>query len=213
MTTRRILLLGATGGTGRQVLLQALEKGYEVTAFVRSPQRLAEVKSSGLKVLTGSLPGDDAALAAAIRGADVVISALGAGNSLKSSGLMERSAPAIVRAMQNESVRRLIVVSAFGVGETLREAPILPGIVMRLLLSNLFADKEAGEKMLRQSALDWTLLYPVTLTNGPRTGRYKSGERLSLHGFPRISRADVADFALAQVDDRTYLRKVVVLSS
>jgi putative NADH-flavin reductase len=115
--------------------------------------------------------------------------------------------------MQSGGVRRLIVVSAFGVGETLRDAPLLPRIVMRLLLRDLFADKEAGEKVVRQSALDWTLLYPVTLTNGPRTGRYKSGERLSLHGFPRISRADVADFALAQVDDRTYVRKVVLLSS
>jgi putative NADH-flavin reductase len=72
--------------------------------------------------------------------------------------------------------------------------------------------KETGEDDLRGSLLDWTLVYPVTLTNGPRTGRYRIGERLTLHGFPTACRADVADFILTQIEDRTYLRKGVLIS-
>ena len=213
MANRRILILGATGGTGQQVLSQALQKGHEITALVRSPERLPSSGSDRVKVLTGSIPGDDGVLAAAIRAQDVVISTLGVGNSLRSSGLIARSIPAIVRAMESEGVRRLILTSAYGVGETRRDVPLLPRIPMRLLLQDLYADKEAGEVLLRRSNLDWTILYPVTLTHGPRTGRYRVGERLSLYGFPRVSRADVADFILAQIEDRTYLRKGVLISS
>jgi putative NADH-flavin reductase len=156
---------------------------------------------------------DGQALAAAVRGQEVVISTLGVGNSLKSHGLIARSAPAIVRAMESQGVRRLIFTSAYGVGATRRDVPLLPRILMRLLFRDLYADKEAGEEDLRRSGLDWTLVYPVTLTSGPRTGRYRIGERLTLHGFPRISRADVADFILTQIEDRTYVRKGVLISS
>jgi putative NADH-flavin reductase len=211
--TKRILLLGSTGGTGREVLSQALQRGYEVTVLVRSPERLPASASNRVKVLTGSIPDDDGALAAAMRARDVVISALGVGNSLRSSGLIARSIPAIVRVMKDEGVGRLILTSAYGVGETRRDVPLLPRILMRSLLRDIYADKEAGEDLLRRSNVDWTIVYPATLTNGPRTGRYRSGERLELHGFPRISRADVADFILKQVEDRSYLRKGVLISS
>ena len=90
--------------------------------------------------------------------------------------------------------------------------PLLPGVLIRLLLRDLYADKEAGEDVLRRSGLEWTIVYPVTLTNGTRTGRYRVGERLALHGFPTISRADVADFILTQVEDRTYVGKGVLVS-
>ena len=207
----KILVLGATGGTGQQVVLQALEQGHEVTVLVRTPQRLT-ARSDRLRVVTGSVD-DERALAGAVQGQDVVISALGEGNSLKSTGLIARSMPTIVRAMESQGVRRLIYTSAYGVGETWRDAPLLPRIMMRLLLRDLYRDKTAGEEILRRSGLDWTLVYPVTLTNGPQTGRYQTGERLSLRGFPRIARADLADFILTQLKDRVYVRKGVLISS
>jgi putative NADH-flavin reductase len=83
---------------------------------------------------------------------------------------------------------------------------------MRLLFRDLYGDKAAGEGALQRSGLDWTLVYPTTLTNGPRTGHYRAGERLALRGLPRISRADVADFLLTQLEDRTYLKKGVLIS-
>lgn len=183
MATKRILVLGATGGTGRQVVLQALEQGHEVTALVRRPERLPTPRDR-VRVLTGSVTEGGQALTEGVRAQDVVISRLGVGNSLKSSGLIARSVPEIVRAMESQGVRRLIFTSAYGVGATRRDVPLLPRIMMRLLLQDLYADKEAGEEELRRSRLDWTLVYPATLTNGARTGRYRVGERLTLHGFP-----------------------------
>jgi putative NADH-flavin reductase len=84
---------------------------------------------------------------------------------------------------------------------------------MGLLLGDLYHDKEAGEKYILSSDLDWTIVHPVTLTNGLRTGQYRVGERLDLHGFPRVSRADVAHFLISQIRDPKYLKKRVVISS
>lgn len=208
----RLLVLGATGGTGQEVVSQALENGHLVTAFVRDPSRL-KTPANRLRVLTGTVTGDGAPLATAVRGQDAVISALGRGMSLKSEGLMAQSMPAIVRAMESEGVRRLIFTSAYGVGVTWRDVPPLGKIVIKVFLRNLYADKVVGEAELQGSVLDWTLVYPVQLTNGPRTGRYRFGERLELHGLPRVSRADVADFILTQVEDRTFVRKGVIVSN
>jgi hypothetical protein len=119
----------------------------------------------------------------------------------------------IVRAMDRQGVRRLIFMSAYGVGATWKDVPILPRMLMGLLFRDLYTDKEIGDDAVRRSDLDWTLIYPVTLTNGPRTGRYRVGEHLRLRGFPTISRADVADFILTQSEDRKYLRKGVLISS
>ena len=208
----KLLVLGATGGTGQEVVSQALEKGHLVTAFVRDPSRL-KFSADRLRVLTGTVTGDSAPLATAIRGQDVVISALGRGMSLKSEDLMAQGMPALVRAMESEGVRRLIFTSAYGVGVTWRDVPPLGKIVIKVFLRNLYADKIVGEAELQRSVLDWTLVYPVQLTNGPRTGRYRFGERLELHGLPRVSRADVADFILTQLDDWTYVRKGVIVSN
>lgn len=188
-----------------------MQQGHQVTALVRSLHRLT-TSPDLLRVHTGSVTDDGHALTAAVRGQDVVISTLGVGNSLKSSGLIARSVPAIVSAMKSQGVRRLIFTSAYGVGATRPDVPLLPRLLMRWLFKDLYGDKEAGEDVLHRSGLDWTVVYPVTLTNGPRTGRFRVGQRLTLHGFPRISRADVAAFILTQVDDSTYLRKGVLIS-
>ena len=214
MVAKRILVLGATGGTGQHVVSQALQQDHDVTVLVRHPERL-RLESDRLHVLVGSVTDDSHALDAAARDQDVVISALGVGNSLKSGGLIARSIPAIVRAMQTAGVRRLIFTSAYGVGETYRDTPLVPRIAIRTLLKDLYADKQVGEDELRRlgSDIDWTLVYPVTLTNGLRTGNYRAGERLTLRGLPKISRADVADFILRQMDDQSYLKKGVLVSS
>jgi putative NADH-flavin reductase len=209
---KSILVLGATGPTGQQVVSQALERGHRVTVFVRRPERLT-TPADRLQVHEGSVPDDPAALAAAVRGQDAVISTLGVGQSLRSGGLITRSMPVIVQAMTSHGVRRLIFTSAYGVGETRRDVPIVPRLLMRALFRDLYGDKATAEDELRRSGLDWTLVYPVTLTNGPRTGRYRVGERLSLRGFPRISRADVADFLLNQLNDATFVRKGALISA
>jgi putative NADH-flavin reductase len=210
----RILILGATGPTGQQVILQALERAHEVTVLTRSPQKLATRTADRICVLRGGdLPDDARALSEALRGQEAVISTLGTGSSLKPEGLIARSAPVIVEAMRQRGVRRLVWTSAFGVGETIRDVPLIPRLLIRLFLKDVYVDKAAGEEALRKSDLDWTLVYPVTLTNGPRTGGYRVGERLKLRGVPRISRADLADCLLAQVEERAFVRKGVLVAS
>jgi putative NADH-flavin reductase len=211
VVARKILVLGATGGTGQQVVAQALQRGHLVTAFCLSPERLT-TRHDHLRAVTGSTTDESSAVADAVRGQDVVISALGVGRSFKPGGLITRSVPRILAAMEGEGVRRLIFISAFGIGPTRADAPLVPRLMFHLLLSEIYADKEAGEAVLRQSPLDWTIVYPARLTNGPRTGRYRVGEHLELRGMPSVSRADVADFLVQQAEGQTHVRRGVLVS-
>jgi putative NADH-flavin reductase len=208
----KLLVLGATGPTGLQIVQQALAQGHQVTAFVRDPSRLP-ITDNNLKVVTGALPGDARTLADALPGHDAVISSLGLHNALKAHQFSENNMRVLVPTMEQKGVRRLIVVSANGVGETHRHSPFLPRLMYRLLLTDIFADKKAGEDIVRASRLDWTFAYPTLLTNGPRTGNYRAGERLELTGMPKISRADVADFVLRQLAETAFLKKGAVLSN
>jgi putative NADH-flavin reductase len=212
MPATRILVLGATGGTGREVVGQALALGYGVTAVARHPERM-RLEHERLRFVAGDVTQPGGALTDAVRGQDAVISALGQGLRLRSEDLISRATPRVLEAMEREGIRRLIVTSAYGVGATWRDVPPLPRMLVRVFLHDLYADKERAEQVLRQSALDWTLVYPTMLTSGPRAGRYRVGERLVLRGLPRISRADVAAFLLAQVEDRSYIRKGVLISA
>ena len=209
MKAQRLFLLGATGGTGQHVVSQALEQGRRVTAFVRNPGKLTAGHERLLVV--GWSSGDTAEqMADQLRGHDAVISTLGV-PAFKSGGLIERSARLLVPAMERAGVRRLVFTSAFGVLET-HELPFVPRTMQRLLLGEVYADKAAGETIIRSSRLDWTLVYPSMLTTGPRTGSYRVGEQLELRGLPRLSRADLADFLLTQVDDATNVKKGVLVS-
>jgi len=206
-----LLVFGATGATGQQVVRLALSQGHAVTAFARNPGALPK-NEKRLRVVVGDITRDTPRIIEAVSGQDVVISALGRRNSFRSDHLIERSMQAIVPAMERAGVRRLIVVSAFGVGESRRDAPLIPRIMYRVLLNDIFADKKAAEDRVRGSNVDWTFIYPVLLTDGPATGAYRVGERLQLRGLPKISRSDVAHFILAELGNRTFVRKVAVIS-
>ena len=205
-----LLVLGATGPTGQQIVAQALERDHQVTALARHPDRLA-ARSQRLHLIAASVPDNPQAVADAVRGKDAVISALGVGQSFRARDLIARSAPVIVSAMEQHGVRRLIFVSAVGVGHRYPLPPPL-AVFTRTLLRSIYADKKVGEDVISRSKLDWTLVHPTVLTNGARTGRYRVGERLELKGMPRIARADVAHFVLAQLADPEYLRKTVLIS-
>jgi uncharacterized protein YbjT (DUF2867 family) len=206
----KLLVFGATGPTGRHLVSQALEQGHEVTAFARQPQALTARER--LRVVQGDSMRDPASVDHAVRGQDAAVSALGLGNSFVPNGLMQRSVRNIVPALERAGVRRFVLMSAFGVGDSRHDAPLIPRLVYCTLLSGVFADKKAAEDELRASTLDWTIVYPVLLTNSPLTARYRAGERLELHGLPTISRADVAHFILGELSRPQYLRKAVVLS-
>jgi putative NADH-flavin reductase len=212
MASRKVLVLGATGPTGQHVVAQALERGDLVTAFVRNPDALT-VSSERLRVVTGDVTKDEPALATALRGQDVVISALGRGKSFKSLGLIAASVPRIVQAMEREGIRRIVFLSAFGIGDTHRDTPWLPRLFMATLLRDVYRDKSAGEAVLRRSSLDWTIVYPTGLTDRPATGQYRVGTSLPLRGFPTVARADVATFLVTQIEDTKFLRAGVLISA
>lgn len=206
----RLLVLGATGATGRHIVTQALDAGHEVTAFVRDPSRVG-VSHDRLHVAIGTVT-DEGPLAKAMKDQDAAISALGRGYSFKSMNLIQQAVPAILAAMRTQGVRRLIFTSAMGVGESFQDAPLMPRAFFRTLLRGIYADKAIGDRLIQGSDLDWTIVRPTQMTDGPLTGKYRFGERLALKGMPSISRADTAQFIVRQVDDPTFRRRVVLCS-
>ena len=192
----RIALFGATGGTGRQFIRQACAAGHEVTAVVRDPARLTE-SPPGLTILRADVM-DPAAIGPAIDGRDAVVSALGSRAGRVPTTLCADSATSIVQAMHTAGVRRLVVVSA-GTVTTDGDGP-LTRLVMKPLLGRLLkhtiTDKRRMEEVVRASGLHWTILRPPMLTDGPRTGAYRSAIGHNVRGALRVSRADLADCLL-----------------
>lgn len=205
----RLLILGSTGPTGRNLVDQGLAAGHDVTAFARNPA-LPALTAPRLAVVVGDAI-DSRALELAMTGHDAILSALGAGNSLRSD-IASRAVAALIPAMRASNLKRIVFLSAFGVGATMEQANLLQRFAYRTMLRRIFADKAKADAMLRESALDWTLVYPTLLTNGARTGNYRVGERLTMKGMARISRADVAAFMLAQLSSSEWLRRTAVVS-
>ena len=206
----KLLVVGATGGTGKHVVGQALEAGHDVTVFARDPARIGR-EHPRLRTVVGDIFAREA-LSGAIHGHDAVISALGRGYSFKSEHLMERSVPVLVSAMQAAGVRRLVFTSALGVGDSYGDAPLLARLFFRTLLRGIYADKLIGDRLIASTDLDWTIVRPSKMTDGPLTASYRSGERLPLSGMASISRADVAHFILKAAGDPRTVGKTLLVS-
>ncbi len=206
----KLLVLGATGKTGRHVVTQALGAGHDVTILARDRSR-ADVRHERLRVIDGDVK-NNAALGEAMRGQDAVISAIGRGMSFKSEHLIEQSVPGILVTMQTHGIKRLMFLSAMGVGDTYRDAPVMAKLFFRTLLRGIYADKAVGDRMIRNSALDWTILQPVQLNDGPLTKTYRVGERLAMSGMPQVSRADTAHFILDRLNDSSTIGKTLILA-
>lgn len=207
----RIAVLGATGATGRLLVERALRDGHAVTALARTPERLA-IRHPSLRVVAGDVLSDGPELAEVVAGKDVVVSALGRGLELRSHGLMARAVPRILSAMERHGVARLVLLSAYGVGRFDPDVPLLPRLMFRLMLRDIYADKEAADGAVRKSNLRWTIVAPVHLNNRPEAGRYRAGEDIRTRGFAQISRTDVAQFMIRAIDDPATFQKRVVLA-
>lgn len=210
----RLLLLGASGSTGKQLLPQPLEAGHEVTVIARQPERVPS-PSDRLTVRPGSVT-DAALMDAVLPHHHAVISVLGTRRSPRGFGsfnLMTKTMDAVVPAMQRHGVQRLLLLSALGVGETAGVAPPMLRILFGTVLRPVGRDKAASEAHVRQSGLDWTFVYPPLLGNGPLTGEYRHGEALRVQGLKKIARADVAHFMLAQLEGSAYSRNNAIVSS
>ena len=206
----KVIIFGATGGTGSELVRQALDRGHAVTAFARDPASLGT--RDGLRVVAGDAL-DAAAVESALDGHDAVLCALG--KPATSPGrLRSEGTGNIIRAMERSGPRRLICLSTIGLGETRSlMSPLYRYVLVPSLLRRTFAEHARQEAVVRSSGLDWTIVRAGVLTDGPRTGRYS-------HGFPpsdrareiEISRADVADFIRGQIEESTYVRETPSLS-
>jgi len=180
----KLVVLGATGGTGRLVVEQALAAGHTVTALVRSPEKLT-IRNSSLRVVAGQAT-DAGDVARALEGADAVISTLGGSGSV-----IADSTRAIVAAAPNAGVERVVVLSSSFVERDRLGA--MSRLLTAVAMGSVIKDKSAGEQLLRQSELDWTVIYASPLTNGPATGSVEVlPEGTKRRITERISRADVA---------------------
>jgi putative NADH-flavin reductase len=202
-----VAIFGAAGATGRALVTQALARGHRVTAFVRTPSKLSLMHPI-LTLVQGDVA-DTAAVEHALTGQDAVLCALGAATPLKRDPLLVTGIENIVRAMERGGPRRLIYLSFLGVQSGRGQLSLLGRyVVAPLVLRHVVADHEAKERIISQSSLDWTIVRPPRLTNGPHTGTYRHGSDIKATSIvPRISRADVADFILRELDSRTYWRQ------
>jgi len=207
----RILVLGATGRTGSELVAAALAAGHDVSALVRDPERLGE-DAERLRTVTGDAQ-DAQAMERACEGQETVLCALGprSPRDLWRCELMQRSIGALVAASRRHGVKRVILLSALGAGESAKHAALPSRIAFRTMLRRVGEDKDRSEDALRASDLDWTVVYPPSLTNAPPSGAYRHGEDLRLAATARISRADVAHFMLVQAEDSRYSRRGVII--
>jgi putative NADH-flavin reductase len=209
MSIMKIVIFGAAGATGRILVERALAQGHEVTAFDRHTAPLT-IQHPKLTLIQGDIF-NSAQVEEAIAGQDVVISVLGVRPGVTIPVCSEGTEHIIV-AMQKLGVKRFICQSGFAVaaldGEW-REVPYLP-IILPFFpkVKAMFADKVLQEQEIRQSELDWIIVRPAKLTDGPGTGDYKVGAPLPMGPRAKISRIDVADFLLKQVSDDTYVHQV-----
>jgi putative NADH-flavin reductase len=206
----KLLVLGATGATGRHVVDLAARSGEAVTAFVRNPATL-ENAAGRVTVFAGDATSQHD-VSAAMVGQDAVISALGAGRSVVAGGLFTRASAAVIAAAKEAGVRRLVWLSSFGVGQTLAWSSGPQKLIYRTFLRGIYANKEIADESIRASGLDWTVVYPTRLTQGPATGTYRAGDRLPMKGNPTISRADVAAFMYRAAQDRDWVHRNAVIT-
>lgn len=201
-----IALIGATGTVGRHILEQALDAGHSVTALVRDPARL-DVTHPDLDVVAGDVTHPDAA-SRAVKGADAVVVALGAG---RAGGIREAGTRSVVDAMRRQGVDRLVCLSTLGAGDSRGNLNLVWKYLMfGLLLRNAYADHQRQELVVTSSGLDWTIVRPGAYTDGPRTGEYRHGFGTDASGLAlKVSRADVADLVLRQLSDGRYVGRAV----
>jgi len=205
----RLLIVGATGGTGRRLVALALERGFSVTALVRNPSKL-RLDHQRLTVIQGNVLDADSVYAA-MRGQEAVISSLGHKRYFYPTRILSEGTRNIVRAMETHGVRRLVCVSSLGIGDSAgRMGLYYTFFVIPLILPFYFWDRTRQEGVIAGSSLDWTIVRPGALTNGSSRGRVRHGAGIgNLIWTVRVSRADVAAFLIDQLPSNTYLRTAV----
>lgn len=207
-----VLLVGATGPTGRAILAQARQAGLAVRALAREP---APLTGEGLaaEVVRGDVLRPDS-LVAALSGVSVVVSALGTPLTLRRVTLLSEGTRHLVDAMRRQRVSRLLCITGMGAGDSRGHGGfVYDRLILPTLLRQIYADKDRQERVVTDSGLDWTLVRPARLTDGPLTGRYRVVTQWGREPMTTIARADVAHFIVGEVGAHRHRRESVNLSA
>lgn len=209
-----IAVFGASGKTGIQVVQQALEQDHKVTAFVRDPKKMT-VQHDKLHLVQGDVTNPDA-VDKAVAGAHTVIVALGS----KPDGtdiVMAEGTTNIINAMKKHKVTRLVVMSSYPMSGSPEGIAFLKSMGMDdrqiAAVKPVLDDKTKQEQVVAESGLSWTIVQPLMLTDGPKTGTYREGENLQVKPGDTISRADVADFMLKVATDPESEKKTIAIAN
>jgi uncharacterized protein YbjT (DUF2867 family) len=201
----KVLIIGASRGIGLETVKAALLAGHNVRALARSAARIP-IQNPGLDRVAGNAL-DSSTILSTLDGVDVVVQTLGVDVAPRSiferTTLFSQSTRIIVDAMKAAGVKRLIAVTGLGAGNSRGHGGIIyDSVVFPLLLKRVYDDKDVQEWIIKSSGLDWTIVRPGLLTNRPATGHYRILTAAEDWRFGTISRADVADFIVRQIDDR-----------
>ncbi|MGV9304151.1 MULTISPECIES: NAD(P)-dependent oxidoreductase [unclassified Nonomuraea] len=206
----RILLFGASGGTGAQVLRQATEAGHEVTVVARDPASVRHDTVVAADVLRPET------WRASLDGQEAVVSCLGTRDRRRPTTVYSEGTANILEAMGEYGVRRLLCLSSAGL-DIPPDLPLPQRLVVKHVIQRLYryayADMAEMERLVKDSAADWTIVRPPMLTDGPATGAYRFSTDGGLTAARSVSRADLAHFLLHHLDDAACVRRVVDISS
>jgi putative NADH-flavin reductase len=206
----KILVIGAGAGTGREIAEQAVARGHEVTAFVRNPRRYDR---ADVRVVVGDAR-DEKAISVAVAGQDAVFNTIGTQTPWARTGLEPVAGRAINKALREHGVRRLIVATTMGAGDSGKHADFYYRYIFApTFLRGAVKDKEQMECELAPTDIDWIVVRPAVLTNDKLTGRVKVFTRATGAEAHRIARADVAAFMLDQLTSDKYLRQAVTIAT
>ncbi len=202
----KLIVFGATGRTGRHVVRNALDRGHEITAFVRSARKIG--RDAGMRVVQGDVM-DRNSVANAVRGHDGAIVALGS-IGLRDRATLSTGTRNVVDGMARHGVERLVVLSAAGVGKSWGQVPLLARVMFRTLLRNILADHAAQEALVTASSLDWTVVRAAVLQDGPASNHVIA---TNTGKVSRITRPDLAAFLVEEAQAGTYSRQAIAVTS
>lgn len=207
----RVGVIGATRGIGREVVRQGLDRGHQMAVLARDPGRMEQAHTE-LAVLPGDIR-SSSAVETLLGRVDAVCTTIGRSPSLREVRVFSEGMRTVLDAMQRCAVRRLIAVTGIGAGDSRGHGGFLyDRIVLPLVLRAIYEDKDREERLIRESGVDWTIVRPGFLTNGPRTGKYRAVVDLEGVRSGRISRADVAHFILEELENGRYLGQAPLLT-